>query len=115
MPEGKGLCDGLGISFSGIIRQALSRRMVISPQMLDVRDVTKEYPAPGQPLRVLSGVTFKLAEGESLVIMGPSGSGKSTLLNIVGALDSPTSGAVLFEDSDIHQLAPNDAARPGVD
>jgi len=80
-------------------------------KLLAVRDVMKEYPAPGGPLRVLSGVSFELDEGDSIVIMGPSGSGKSTLLNIVGTLDSPTSGRVLFRGSDVHELGPDDSAK----
>ncbi|NOZ23202.1 MAG: ABC transporter ATP-binding protein [Planctomycetes bacterium] len=78
--------------------------------MIEVRDITKEYPAPGEPLRVLRGVSFDLSEGESLVVMGPSGSGKSTLLNIIGTLDSPTSGSILFESLRLQDLAADDAA-----
>jgi len=79
--------------------------------MLEVQDLTKEYPTPTEPLRVLNGVSLELSEGESLVIMGPSGSGKSTLLNIIGALDTPTSGSVRCGDMDVHQLPPDEAAR----
>ena len=62
--------------------------------MLEVEDITKEYPTPKQPLVVLAGISFELQPGESLAILGPSGSGKSTLLAILGALDQPTSGRV---------------------
>ncbi|HEX9759722.1 MAG TPA: ABC transporter ATP-binding protein [Candidatus Acidoferrales bacterium] len=62
--------------------------------MLDVRNVTKEYPTPRGALTVLAGATFSLAPGDSAAIMGPSGSGKSTLLYILGALETPTSGSV---------------------
>jgi lipoprotein-releasing system ATP-binding protein len=61
---------------------------------LMVDAIIKEYPTPGEPLRVLDGVSFSLARGESLAIVGPSGSGKSTLLSIVGSLEPPTSGTV---------------------
>ena len=54
-----------------------------------VTDVCKAFPTRGEPLSVLAGVSFTLAAGEALVIMGPSGSGKSTLLNILGTLDEP--------------------------
>ena len=62
--------------------------------MLEVRDLTKEYAMPGQPLRVLTGIDFSLREGDAVSIVGPSGSGKSTLLYILGALEPPTTGSV---------------------
>ena len=63
-------------------------------EMLEVDNVTKEYPTPAEPLEVLRGVSLTLDRGQSLAIVGPSGSGKSTLLAILGALDRPTSGKV---------------------
>ena len=62
--------------------------------MLEVKGLSKEYPAPEGPLRVLSDVDFSLKTGECASIVGPSGSGKSTLLYIMGALEPPTSGTV---------------------
>ncbi len=62
--------------------------------------LTKEYPARGEPLRVLRGVSFALAAGETAAIMGPSGSGKSTLLNIVGPLEPATSGRLIVDGQD---------------
>ena len=61
---------------------------------LIVNDLHKSYPTPAEPLVVLQGVSFSVAAGERVAIVGPSGSGKSTLLNIVGTLDCPTSGTV---------------------
>ena len=78
--------------------------------LLSVRDLVKDYPSPGGPLRVLAGVTFELSAGESLAVMGPSGSGKSTLLNVLGTLDSPTRGRVLFDGEDVHALGAPRAA-----
>ena len=66
--------------------------------------VTKEFPTREGGLRVLDDVSFELARGESLAVVGPSGSGKSTLLNILGTLDRPTSGRVLLDDVDLGQL-----------
>ena len=71
-----------------------------STSALVVSDVWKEYPTPTQPLVVLRGISFRLAAGQTLAIVGPSGSGKSTLLNILGTLDRPTRGTVRFGDED---------------
>jgi len=79
--------------------------------LLSVREITKSYPAPGKPLEVLKGVSFELEAGSGLAVMGPSGSGKSTLLNIIGALDAPTSGTVIFDGLDVQQLAAPAAAQ----
>ena len=62
--------------------------------MLEISNVTKQYPTPRGPLTVLSGVSLALNRGEAAAIMGPSGSGKSTLLYIAGALEPPTAGTV---------------------
>ena len=67
---------------------------------LTVRDLSKCYPARGGDLPVLRGVSFELAAGESVAVMGPSGSGKSTLLHILGTLDRPTTGRVELDGVD---------------
>jgi lipoprotein-releasing system ATP-binding protein len=65
--------------------------------MLKVENLSKEYPTPGQPLRVLSEIDFSMMPGDSVSIMGPSGTGKSTLLYILGALEPPTRGTVRLD------------------
>jgi ABC-type lipoprotein export system ATPase subunit len=77
--------------------------------LLQLTDVSKRYAAPqagsgANGVDVLAGVTFDVAPGESLAIVGPSGSGKSTLLQIIGTLDRPTSGRVLLEGKDLNRL-----------
>ncbi len=68
---------------------------------LTARDVTKVYRTGEVEVHALRGADLDLYEGELVVILGPSGSGKSTLLNIIGGLDTATSGTVRFRD---HQL-----------
>lgn len=75
--------------------------------MLTVSNVTKDYPTPIGPLRILENVSFSMAPGESAAIMGPSGSGKSTLLYILGALDRPSSGTVTLGGDDPFRLNAN--------
>ena len=78
--------------------------------MLKVENVSKEYPAPRGTLRILSDISFSLARGDSVSIMGPSGSGKSTLLYILGALEPPTSGTVTLDDRNPFQLKEKELA-----
>jgi lipoprotein-releasing system ATP-binding protein len=68
--------------------------------MLNVANLTKEYPTPRGALTVLSGVSFSLAAGDAAAITGPSGSGKSSLLYVLGALEPPTSGTITLDGRD---------------
>ncbi|MCW8914762.1 MAG: ABC transporter ATP-binding protein [Magnetovibrio sp.] len=68
---------------------------------LSALDITKEYHTGEVIIQALRGVDLELHEGELVVLLGPSGSGKSTLLNILGGLDSPTSGRVFFRDNEL--------------
>ncbi len=78
---------------------------------LVVDNIVKEYPTPGEPLRVLSGASFTLERGQNLAILGPSGSGKSTLLSILGTLEPPTSGVVRLAGEDPYALDEKALAR----
>ena len=82
--------------------------------MLELKNVTKRYESPdqGEALTVLNGIDLRIEPGESVAITGPSGCGKSTLLNLIGALDVPTEGQVLFGGQDLAQLA--DAELAGI-
>jgi putative ABC transport system ATP-binding protein len=73
------------------------------------RRLTRIYRMGEVEVAALNGVDLDLARGEFVVILGPSGSGKSTLLNILGALDVPTAGMLLFQDHDL--TTADDAAR----
>ncbi|MFZ1361248.1 MAG: ABC transporter ATP-binding protein [Candidatus Saccharimonadales bacterium] len=68
---------------------------------LTVKQLTKSFAAPGGTVHALDSVSFHVDTGEFASIVGKSGSGKSTLLSLLGALDSPTSGEILVDGSDI--------------
>jgi lipoprotein-releasing system ATP-binding protein len=77
---------------------------VKSCEMLNVANLSKEYPTPRGALVVLSDVSFSLGPGDAAAIMGPSGSGKSSLLYVLGALEPPTSGTVMLDGRDPFHL-----------
>lgn len=78
--------------------------------MISVQNVTKDYVNGKETTHILKGVSFDIAKGEFVAIMGPSGSGKSTLMHILGALDTPTSGSYLLNDADVSALPANELA-----
>jgi len=90
-----------------------SAAAVLSAPLLEVRNLSKRYALaraalfqPAASLLALSGVNFTLPAGRSLGVVGESGSGKSTLARLVMALDQPSSGEVLFNGVNLHQLRP---------
>ncbi len=74
--------------------------------VLELEKISKKYPATanGEPLAVLKDITFNVAPGATLTIVGPSGSGKSTLLNIIGLLDKPTSGSLKLNGKEMSKM-----------
>ncbi len=73
--------------------------------LIKIVDLYKSFPMGGRELTVLKGIHLDIARGEILAIVGASGAGKSTLLHIIGTLDRPTSGTVLFEEQDLFRLS----------
>ncbi len=73
--------------------------------LLDLDNVVKDYRSEAGSFRALHGITLSVAKGEFLAIMGPSGSGKSTLMNIIGCLDTPTTGSYRFKGTDTAALS----------
>ena len=69
--------------------------------MIQINNLQKTFIKDGHRIEVLKGLDFEIAEGQSLAVVGVSGAGKSTLIHIIGTLDHPTSGAVLFDGVDV--------------
>lgn len=70
---------------------------------IELIDVTKTYVSPGGDYQALKGISLRINRGEFVAIMGPSGSGKSTVMNIIGALDTPSTGKYLLKGQNISQ------------
>jgi len=82
----------------------------MSEPVIRLREVTKIYQMGQVQVHALRGVSLDIYPGEFLAIMGPSGSGKSTLMNIIGCLDTPTSGQYLLDGVDVVQLTDDQLA-----
>jgi lipoprotein releasing system ATP-binding protein len=78
--------------------------------MIEAKDIHKVYEDSKKPLPVLKGINLKIEKGEFVAIVGPSGAGKSTLLHLLGGLDSPTSGEIIFQGEDIYKLSDEELA-----
>ncbi len=79
--------------------------------LLQVRNLAKTYDLAGRPIEVLRGVSLTVEAGEMVALVGKSGSGKSTFLHIVGTLDSPTRGEVLFDGNLLFERSEAELAR----
>lgn len=73
--------------------------------MIEIKNITKTYTSGINTFQALKGVSFSIADGEFVAIMGPSGSGKSTLMHILGALDTPTTGTYFLDGNDVATLS----------
>lgn len=72
--------------------------------LVRARDVRRDYPLDGEAVHALRGVSLEIERGEYVAIVGPSGCGKSSLLNLLGAIDTPTSGSVEIEGRNVGKL-----------
>ena len=79
--------------------------------LIEIRDLTKVYDMGHEEVRALDGVSLDLDRGAYVAIMGPSGSGKSTLMNLIGCLDTPSSGTYLLNEQEVSALDDDELAR----
>ena len=79
-------------------------------RLIDVRDVTRVFHVGGEEVRALRGVSFGIGRGEWVAIIGQSGSGKSTLMNVLGCLDTPSSGSYLLNGKDVSRMVDDELA-----
>lgn len=79
-------------------------------KIIEIKDITKHYQMGDTIIRALNGVSFDIYRNEYVAIMGQSGSGKSTLMNIIGCLDTPTSGSYILNNNEVAQMTDNELA-----
>jgi putative ABC transport system ATP-binding protein len=79
--------------------------------IVEARDLTRTFPMPSGPVTALRNVSIQIPQGEYVAITGPSGCGKSTLLHLLGCVDSPTAGSLIFEGHDASRLTESERSR----
>jgi putative ABC transport system ATP-binding protein len=82
----------------------------MEPVVIDIENITKVYVMGEETVHALRGVSLQIRRNEYLAIMGPSGSGKSTLMNMLGCLDTPTSGRYFFNGKDVSAMDDDELA-----
>jgi putative ABC transport system ATP-binding protein len=82
----------------------------VGPVVIDIENITKDYVMGEEIVRALRGVTLQIRRNEYLAVMGPSGSGKSTLMNMLGCLDTPTSGRYEFNGRNVADMDDDELA-----
>jgi putative ABC transport system ATP-binding protein len=87
-----------------------NRLRSIGPVMIDIENITKDYVMGEEIVHALRGVSLRIHRNEYLAIMGPSGSGKSTLMNMLGCLDTPTSGRYEFNGRNVSAMDDDELA-----
>ncbi len=78
--------------------------------VIKIRQITRDFYLGQEVVKVLKGIDLEIEKGEYVAFMGPSGSGKSTLMNILGCLDTPTSGQYILNGKDVSQMSDNELA-----
>ncbi len=80
------------------------------PALIHVENLMKIYPMGNEEVRALDGVSLSIEKGDYVAVMGASGSGKSTLMNLIGCLDTPTSGSYLLNNREVSKMDDNELA-----
>ncbi|WP_121667439.1 ABC transporter ATP-binding protein [Mesonia aquimarina] len=78
--------------------------------VIDIQNITRDFQLGQETVHVLKGIDLIIEKGEYVAFMGPSGSGKSTLMNLLGCLDTPTSGTYILNDNDVSKLTDDELA-----
>lgn len=78
--------------------------------LIKIRNIIRDFPLGSEIVHVLKGIDLDIDKGEYLAFMGPSGSGKSTLMNLLGCLDTPTSGTYILNDRDVSSMSDDELA-----
>jgi putative ABC transport system ATP-binding protein len=82
----------------------------VGPVVIDIENITKDYVMGEETVRALRGVSLQIHKNEYIAVMGPSGSGKSTLMNMLGCLDTPTSGRYEFNGKNVAEMNDDELA-----
>ena len=78
--------------------------------LINIKEIKRDFKLGSEVLHVLKGINLNIEKGEYVALMGPSGSGKSTLMNLLGCLDTPTSGTYILNGKDVSKLTDNELA-----
>lgn len=78
--------------------------------IIDIKGITRDFPLGDETIHVLKGIDLTIKKGEYVALMGPSGSGKSTLMNILGCLDTPTSGSYVLNGKLVSEMHDDELA-----
>lgn len=79
-------------------------------KVIEIKDIKRDFQLGQEVVKVLKGIDLEIEKGEYVAFMGPSGSGKSTLMNLLGCLDTPTSGSYILNGKDVSQMSDDELA-----